>query len=148
MRYAITVNDFLIYGSLLGSSFLSATLLPGSSEAVLIALLVAQKGSVYGLLLAASVGNTLGGLTNIFLGRLMPQNGQGRWHDTALTWLHRWGPAALIFSWLPVAGDLLCVLAGWLRFSWLPCVLFLALGKTLRYIFIAIATIQGMEWWH
>lgn len=142
------MNEFLTYGSLFGSSFLSATLLPGSSEAVLIALLIAQKGSVYGLLLAASVGNTLGGLTNILLGRLMPATGQGRWHDTAMTWLQRWGPAALLFSWLPVVGDLLCVLAGWLRFSWLHCVLFLALGKTLRYIVIATATLQGMQWWH
>lgn len=142
------MNEFLTYGSLFGSSFLSATLLPGSSEALLIALLIAQKGAVYGLLLAASVGNTLGGLTNILLGRLMPATRQGRWHDTAMTWLQRWGPAALLFSWLPVVGDLLCVLAGWLRFSWLPCVLFLAVGKTLRYIVIAIATLQGMQWWH
>ena len=142
------MNEFLTYGSLFGSSFLSATLLPGSSEAVLVALLIAQKGSVYGLLLAASVGNTLGGLTNILLGRLMPLKGQGRWHDTAMTWLHRLGPAALIFSWLPVLGDLLCVLAGWLRFAWLPSVLFLAIGKTLRYIVIATATLQTMQWWH
>lgn len=142
------MNEFLTYGSLFGSSFLSATLLPGSSEAVLVALLIAQKGSVYGLLLAASVGNTLGGLTNILLGRLMPSKGQGRWHDTAMTWLHRLGPAALIFSWLPVVGDLLCVLAGWLRFAWLPSVLFLAIGKTLRYIVIATATLQTMQWWH
>jgi len=142
------VNEFLTYGSLFASSFLSATLLPGSSEAVLVALLIAQKGSVYGLLLAASVGNTLGGLTNILLGRLMPPKGQGRWHDTAMTWLHRLGPAALIFSWLPVVGDLLCVLAGWLRFAWLPSVLFLAMGKTLRYIVIATATLQTMQWWH
>lgn len=142
------MNEFLTYGSLFGSSFLSATLLPGSSEAVLVALLIAQKGSVYGLLLAASVGNTLGGLTNILLGRLMPPKGQGRWHDTVMTWLHRLGPAALIFSWLPVVGDLLCVLAGWLRFAWLPSVLFLAIGKTLRYIVIATATLQTMQWWH
>ncbi|MGK3127490.1 YqaA family protein [Candidatus Pantoea formicae] len=142
------MNEFLTYGSLFGSSFLSATLLPGSSEAVLIALLIAQKGSVYGLLLAASVGNTLGGLTNIFLGRLMPPKAQGRWHDTAMTWLHRLGPAALLLSWLPVVGDLLCVLAGWLRFAWLPSVLFLAMGKTLRYIVIATATLQTLQWWH
>nr|WP_236263701.1 YqaA family protein [Pantoea sp. S62] len=131
-----------------GSSFLSATLLPGSSEALLIALLIAKKTSVYGLLLAASLGNTLGGLTNILIGRLLPLKRQGRWHDTAMTWLHRLGPAALLFSWLPVVGDLLCVLAGWLRFAWLPAMLFLAVGKTLRYIVIATATLQGMQWWH
>ncbi|WP_312057288.1 YqaA family protein [Pantoea brenneri] len=142
------MSELLAYASLFGSSFLSATLLPGSSEALLIALLIAKKTSVYGLLLAASLGNTLGGLTNIFLGRLLPLKRQGRWHDTAITWLHRLGPAALLLSWLPVIGDLLCVLAGWLRFAWLPAMLFLAVGKTLRYIVIATATLQGMQWWH
>jgi len=121
---------------------------PGSSEALLIALLVAKKASVYGLIVAASVGNTLGGITNIFLGRLLPLKRQGRWHDTAITWLHRLGPAALLLSWLPVIGDLLCVLAGWMRFAWLPVLLFLAIGKTLRYIVIATATLQGLQWWH
>lgn len=142
------MSDVLTYASLFGSSFLSATLLPGSSEALLIALLIAKKTSVYGLLLAASLGNTLGGLTNILIGRLLPLKRQGRWHDTAMTWLQRLGPAALLFSWLPVIGDLLCVLAGWLRFAWLPAMLFLAVGKTLRYIVIATATLQGMQWWH
>jgi len=142
------VSDVLALSSLFGSSFLSATLLPGSSEALLIALLVAKKASVYGLIVAASVGNTLGGITNIFLGRLLPLKRQGRWHDTAITWLHRLGPAALLLSWLPVIGDLLCVLAGWMRFAWLPVLLFLAIGKTLRYIVIATATLQGLQWWH
>ena len=94
------------------------------------------------------MGNTLGGITNIFLGRLLPLKRQGRWHDTAITWLHRLGPAALLLSWLPVIGDLLCVLAGWMRFAWLPVLLFLAVGKTLRYIVIATATLQGLQWWH
>jgi len=142
------VSDVLALASLFGSSFLSATLLPGSSEALLIALLVAKKASVFGLIVAASVGNTLGGITNIFLGRLLPLKRQGRWHDTAITWLRRLGPAALLLSWLPVIGDLLCVLAGWMRFAWLPVLLFLAVGKTLRYIVIATATLQGLQWWH
>ncbi|HAK33783.1 MAG TPA: DedA family protein [Pantoea sp.] len=142
------MSDVLALASLFGSSFLSATLLPGSSEALLIALLVAKKASVFGLIVAASVGNTLGGITNIFLGRLLPLKRQGRWHDTAITWLRRLGPAALLLSWLPVIGDLLCVLAGWMRFAWLPVLLFLAVGKTLRYIVIATATLQGLQWWH
>ncbi|WP_410516108.1 YqaA family protein [Pantoea allii] len=142
------MSETLAYVSLFSSSFLSATLLPGSSEALLVALLIAKSASVYGLILVASLGNTLGGLTNIILGRLLPLKRQGRWHETAMTWLQRLGPAALLLSWLPVIGDLLCVLTGWLRFAWLPSVLFLAIGKTLRYIVIATATLQGMEWWH
>ncbi|WNN43475.1 MULTISPECIES: YqaA family protein [Winslowiella] len=142
------MNEWLTWGSLFASSFLSATLLPGSSEVLLAALLIAGKSSVVSLIGIAALGNTLGGLTNIVIGRLLPQKQQGRWHATAMTWLHRLGPAALLFSWLPVIGDLLCVIAGWLRFSWFPVVLYLAIGKTLRYIVVAFATLQGMEWWH
>lgn len=130
------------------SSFLSATLLPGGSEAVLVGLLLAGKASAVGLVVTAALGNTLGGLTNVVIGRLLPLKQQGRWHATALVWLRRLGPAALLLSWLPLVGDLLCVLAGWLRFAWLPVVIFLAVGKTLRYVLLATATLQGMEWWH
>nr|WP_024965511.1 YqaA family protein [Pantoea sp. IMH] len=142
------MSEWLTYGSLFASSFLSATLLPGSSEVLLAGLLIKGKASVSGLIFIAAFGNTLGGLTNIILGRCLPVKRQGRWHDTATAWLHRWGPAALLLSWLPVMGDLLCVLAGWLRFAWLPTVIFLAVGKTLRYVALAFATLQGMEWWH
>lgn len=142
------MSEWLSYGSMFASSFLSATLLPGSSEALLVGLLLAGKVSVGALVFTAALGNTLGGLTNIVIGRLLLQKNQGRWHDTATAWLHRLGPAALLFSWLPVIGDLLCVVAGWLRFAWLPVVIFLAIGKTLRYVVLATATLQGMEWWH
>lgn len=142
------MSEWLAYGSMFASSFLSATLLPGSSEALLVGLLLAGKVSVSLVVLIAALGNTLGGVTNIILGRLLPVKSQGRWHNTATAWLHRFGPAALLFSWLPVLGDLMCVLAGWLRFAWLPTVIFLAIGKTLRYVLLAAATLQGMEWWH
>ena len=105
------MSEWLSYGSMFASSFLSATLLPGSSEALLVGLLLAGKVSVGALVFTAALGNTLGGLTNIVIGRLLPQKNQGRWHDTATAWLHRLGPAALLFSWLPVIGDLLCVVA-------------------------------------
>lgn len=142
------MSEWLSYGSMFASSFLSATLLPGSSEALLIGLLLAGKVSVAALVLTAAIGNILGGITNILLGRLLPLKERGRWHNTATAWLHRLGPAALLFSWLPVIGDLLCVLAGWLRFAWLPMVIYLSIGKAARYVVLAAATLQGMEWWH
>nr|WP_205297413.1 YqaA family protein [Pantoea multigeneris] len=123
-------------------------MLPGSSEALLVTLLIAKQASVFALVTMASLGNTLGGLTNIIIGRLLPLKQQGRWHQKAITWLNRLGPAALLFSWLPLIGDVLCVLAGWLRLAWGPVVLYLAIGKTLRYVVIAMVTLQGMQWWH
>nr|WP_208091897.1 YqaA family protein [Cronobacter turicensis] len=134
--------------SLFTSSFLSATLLPGSSEAVLVALLVSVKTSPWLLVLTATIGNSLGGLTNVILGRLFPLRESSRWQERAQGWLQRFGAPALLLSWLPLVGDLLCLLAGWLRLPWGPVIFFLCLGKALRYIIIAAATLQGMTWWH
>ncbi|HAZ54313.1 MAG TPA: DedA family protein [Franconibacter helveticus] len=142
------MSDLLSLASLFASSFLSATLLPGSSEVLLVGLLLAEKSQPWLLILIATMGNSLGGLTNVILGRLLPQRVSSRWQRNALAWLQRFGPAALLLSWLPVVGDLLCLLAGWLRLSWGPVILFLCLGKALRYLVVAAATLQGMTWWH
>ncbi|RPH29494.1 DedA family protein [Buttiauxella warmboldiae] len=142
------MSEALSLVSLFTSSFLSATLLPGSSEAVLVALLVAGSGPGWSLILIATMGNSLGGLTNVILGRFFPLRERSRWHGKASAWLVRFGPAALLLSWMPLVGDLLCLLAGLLRMSWGPVIFFLCLGKALRYIVVAAATIQGMAWWH
>ena len=54
-------------------------------------------------------------------------------HRRALQRLERWGPYALLFSWLPVIGDPLCVAAGWLRFNLFTSLLLISLGKGARY---------------
>ncbi|WP_058913448.1 YqaA family protein [Entomohabitans teleogrylli] len=142
------MSDLASLFSLFTSSFLSATLLPGSSEAVLVALLVAEKSQPWLLVLVATIGNSLGGLTNVILGRFFPLRETSRWLATAQHWLGRYGSVALLLSWMPVIGDLLCLLAGWLRLSWGPVIFFLCLGKALRYVVVAAATLQGMAWWH
>lgn len=134
--------------SLFSSSFLSATLLPGNSEILLVGLLTAGSASPLLLVLAASFGNTLGGITNIIIGRLLPKLKPQRGLDTALGWLNRFGPAALLLSWLPVVGDVLCVLAGWLRMPWGPVVFFLLIGKTVRYVVLTAITLQRLSWWN
>jgi len=142
------VSDWLAYGSLFASSVLSATLLPGNSEAVLIGLLLSGIGQPWLLVVIATMGNSIGGATNVILGRLVPLREQSRWQDRAVGWLKRYGAATLLLSWMPVIGDLLCLLAGWMRISWGPVLFFLCLGKALRYLVVAVAVQQGMTWWH
>lgn len=142
------MSDALSLFSLFSSSFLSATLLPGSSEAVLVALLLAGKSEPGLLVLIATIGNSLGGLTNVILGRFFPLRKTSRWQEKATAFLRRYGAVALLLSWMPVIGDLLCLLAGWMRLSWGPVIFFLCLGKALRYAVVAFATLQGMTWWH
>ena len=118
------------------SSFLAATLLPGGSEAVLWGFRQLHPEQKSTALALATLGNTLGGMTSWACGRFLP-----RWQRLdrlpQMHHLQRWGSPALFFSWLPLVGDALCVAAGWLRLHWLPCCLFMALGKFARYWLVA-----------
>ncbi|MFQ3395730.1 DedA family protein [Enterobacter mori] len=142
------MSDALSLASLFASSFLSATLLPGNSEVVLVAMLLSGVSQPWLLVLIATMGNSLGGLTNVILGRFFPLREKSRWQEKAVGWLKRYGAATLLLSWMPVIGDLLCLLAGWMRITWGPVLFFLCLGKALRYVLVAWATLQGMTWWH
>lgn len=142
------MSDALSLASLFASSFLSATLLPGNSEVVLVAMLLSGVSQPWLLVLIVTMGNSLGGLTNVILGRFFPLREKSRWQEKAVGWLKRYGAATLLLSWMPVIGDLLCLLAGWMRISWGPVLFFLCLGKALRYVLVAWATLQGMTWWH
>ena len=123
---------------LAASAFLSATLLPGNSEIVLVALLHQAPGLKWPAVVVASIANTLGGLTTYAIGRLFPQPTPGR----ATAWLQRYGPPALLLSWVPVVGDGLCVAAGWLRQNVAAVLLFIAAGKAARYV----ALVAGWDW--
>jgi len=120
------------------SSLLAATLLPGGSEALLLWLNHQQSYSPAWLLLAATLGNTLGGLSSWGIGRWI----RHRFPDAilhkprqqqALGWLEKHGSPLLLLSWVPVIGDPLCVAAGWARVPVLQSALFIALGKGTRY---------------
>ena len=117
------------------SSFLAATLLPGGSEIVLFATLNAYPESLTPALTIATIGNTLGGLVTFAMGRLAPQPQSLKYIDP----LRRWGTPALLFAWVPLMGDALCLAAGWLRFNAWHATLFMALGKFGRYWLITIA---------
>ncbi|CAH6329289.1 Inner membrane protein YqaA, partial [Enterobacter cloacae] len=115
---------------------------------VLVAMLLSGVSQPWLLVLIATMGNSLGGLTNVILGRFFPLREKSRWQEKAVGWLKRYGAATLLLSWMPVIGDLLCLLAGWMRISWGPVLFFLCLGKALRYVLLAWVTLQGMTWWH
>ncbi|MDN3681653.1 YqaA family protein [Vibrio tapetis subsp. quintayensis] len=125
---------------LFSTGFLSATLLPGGSEAALIAILKLGHYDVAEIILVATLGNTLGGLTNYWIGILLPNRTQSEKHGhKALKWLERYGYWTLLLSWLPVIGDPLCLAAGWLRMKFIPCVILIAMGKALRYAVLTAA---------
>jgi membrane protein YqaA with SNARE-associated domain len=109
-------------------------LLPGGSEAVLFGVLKLYPQSYWPGVLLATLGNTLGGLTSVGVGYLLPNKVSD---SRALRLVRRFGSISLLLSWAPIIGDALCVAAGWLRLNWLPVILFMALGKFVRYLVIA-----------
>jgi len=123
---------------LFASALLSATLLPGGSEAVLMVLHLRGDHSWIALLAVAAAGNSLGGMSSWAIGRVLPPGAGG--HPRARAWVRRWGAPLLVLAWVPIIGDPLCVAAGWLRVHWLPVLLFVTLGKTARYAVLLAAT--------
>ena len=131
--------------SLLGlfvSAFISSTLLPGGSEVVLLYLATQTDESLLLLWLIASLGNSLGGLTSWGLGWWLAKRfpdktpdkiSTGKSHQHALQQIRRWGSPVLLLSWLPIIGDPLCFVAGWLKLSLLYSVIFITAGKAARY---------------
>ena len=129
------------------SAFLSSTVLPGNSEILflIIATPLLWTGSSYfstdiqSLLWVAVIGNSLGSLTTYLLGRWLPPM-QKIQHHRKLAWvlekIQRYGSVMLFFSWLPIVGDLFCAVAGWLRLNWVACLVFITLGKIVRYVFL------------
>ena len=123
---------------LFSSSFLSATLLPGGSEANLIYLLSKAEHSYAALILVATLGNTFGGATNYGLGYAAARGIRSSYFDqehrqAALNKVRRYGPWVLLLAWVPVIGDPLCLAAGYLRTNWWLSFACMAAGKCMRY---------------
>jgi len=129
--------------SLFVSAFLSATLLPGGSE-VLLVLRLSEQGPAWQPVLVATLGNLLGSLVTYAMGRAgnaALRRRLLRIGDRELlraeTWFRRWGAPSLLLAWLPIIGDPLCLVAGLLRFHPVLFVLLVGTGKLARYAILA-----------
>ncbi len=134
----------MLVTSLFVSAFLSATLLPGSSEVMLAGILAAGKVSTGLAIGAATAGNTLGSCVNWGLGRFFAHWRGHKWFPVAdesyarySDWYNRWGLWSLLLSWMPVIGDPLTVLAGVARTPLPVFVIIVLVAKALRYLVVA-----------
>lgn len=135
-------------GSVFVISFLSATLLPLGSEPAVLAVIKANPSLYWSVILIATTGNTLGGAVDYWMGwqtkQVMTPQSNNRWSRAIV----RFGPKMLLLGWLPIVGDPLCTLAGWFCLPLWPCVMYMAIGKGLRYIAIASAFLAIPDsWW-
>ncbi|UXH77286.1 YqaA family protein [Roseateles amylovorans] len=126
-------------GAVFVIALISATLLPLGSEPVVLLLVNAKPELFWPAILVATVGNTLGGGISWWMGWGAERAYEAATHHTprdqrVLGWLRRFGAKACLLSWLPIVGDPLCALAGWLRLPFWPCLGYMAIGKFARYL--------------
>lgn len=134
--------EFLIEFGYIGvfiASFLAATVLPFSSEVVLTGVLLAGA-SYWPCMIAATLGNFLGGMSCYWIGML----GKIEWIEKYLRldinrlnkvqyWIRNKGSWIAFFVFLPGIGDFIAVALGFLRGNIWVVAISMLLGKALRY---------------
>ena len=126
-------------GTVFVIAFVSATLLPLGSEPAVFGLIKLNPDLFWPAVLVATAGNTLGGALTWWMGYVAEQAYERMSHHKppdarALRWLERFGAKGCLLSWLPIIGDPLCAVAGWLKLPFWPCVAYMAIGKFGRYL--------------
>ena len=127
----------------------SATLLPLGSEPAVFGYIKLNPDLFWPTVLVATAGNALGGMVNYWLA-YGTKSAIGKHTHTprALAWFESLGPKALFFSFLPLIGDPLTAVAGWLKMPWWPCFYWQLLGKFTRYtVATAILMYIPNTWW-
>lgn len=135
--------EFGYFGLFLGA-FLAATIVPFSSDVLLVGML-ALGGSPVMTVVMASLGNWAGGLTTYWLGRLGKWEWIEKWFkvtreklETQKAKVDKWGSLLAFLTWLPVVGDLTAIALGFYKVHFGHTALFMAIGKSLRFIMWAL----------
>ena len=119
--------------ALFAAAFVAATVAPFSSEAALFAVLKLHPDLFWIAVFIATAGNTAGGMVTYVMGRWFAQKNPLTQLDRA----RRWGAPATALGWLPVAGEALCMAAGWLKLNAWTVLCWQAVGRFARYLVIA-----------
>ena len=123
------------------SAFLAATIVPVSSEVAFLAALANDMPFLTAMTVASS-GNILAITANYWFGYWLydktkdklASSKSGQW---SLDYGHKYGYFILAFSWLPVIGDPLTLVAGVLRLNFIWFVIIAGSLRVARYYFLA-----------
>lgn len=145
------MNDLLSLSGLFFSAVGSATILPGTSEAVLAGLLYQGLIPITLLWLVASLGNSMGCIINWWAGTQLEHLKDRRWFPIkeeqlarASSWFESYGKLSLLLAWVPVVGDALTVVAGLFRMHLVPFFVLVFIGKAARYAAFIWLTQQAL----
>ena len=133
---------FWQYAALALSALTSATILPGTSEAGLAALVYNSPNAWVTALAVATIGNVAGSMISYGMGWLLPKKYQPS--EQVQDRLKRFGPWMLMLAWVPLVGDALPIAAGWLRLNVWLSLLALFIGKAGRYAVVVWLALQAV----
>ena len=131
----------MVYITLFTVAFISATLLPMGSEALLL-YDISQNYSLILLWSFATTGNTLGSTLNYWLGLKGEAYLEEKGHlsakkmEKARGFFDSYGGWTLLLSWVPIIGDPLTFIAGVLRYNFKWFSLIVAVAKGVRYAIV------------
>jgi len=126
-------------------SFLAATLLPLGSE-IFVAAMAVSGYNVWFIFAIATTGNTLGSITNYYIGKLGTNFILSRYikadsekQQKSEQIYQKWGSPILFFAWIPIIGDPLTVVAGVFKLNLYIFIFWVVLGKAFRYFVVIIS---------
>ena len=131
------------YLSLFFVAFISATLFPLGSEALLLYNLSLNL-NIYILLFVATLGNSLGSILNYWIGLKGEEYLVEKkiLHEQkilkAKEYFDKYGGYSLLLSWLPIIGDPITFVAGILKYNFKKFVILVFIAKFSRYLFLII----------
>lgn len=138
--------DFLLQYGLWGlflAGFLSGSVLPFNSEAVMSVLILAGV-NINSTIVVATAGNTLGGISIFYLGYLGKMEWIEKYGKVKMEKIHainpklqKYGPLSALLSFVPVIGDVLILGLGFFRISPKLTILYMFVGKLARYWLLA-----------
>ena len=125
-----------------------ATIVPFGSEIYLMSLLLTDKYNIFFLLMIASFGNILGSVFNWVCGFYASYFMKKKWFPIkkdqikkASIIFSKYGKWSLLLSWVPFIGDPITFIAGSLKYSFIPFLILVSIGKIGRYLFVYISTL-------
>tara|TARA_Y100000741_G_scaffold352076_1_gene323827 strand:- start:341 stop:775 length:435 start_codon:yes stop_codon:yes gene_type:complete len=142
----------MIYISLFTVAFMVATIVPFGSEMYFATLLSLNKYNNLLLLIAASIGNILGSVFNWICGYYVNYFIKKPWFPIKKEKIkkgteifNKYGKWSLLLSWAPFIGDPITFVAGTLRFSLIPFLILVSIGKVGRYLIIYLSIIWAVK---
>ncbi len=116
------------------SAILSSTILPGSSEIYVVSLINFSDHSKYLILTIATLGNSMGSMITFYMGLLFRRYKPYNFKIKKI--VLKYGEWSLLFSWMPLIGDIICIVAGYFKLNPIRSVLIIVFAKSLRYVFL------------